>query len=67
LRRADALFIPFSLMWAGFAFFWETMAIRGGAPFFFWLWGIPFILIGVWITVGRFFGMRISAAPPGMD
>ena len=55
LRPMDALFIPFSLFWAGFALFWEFSVVAGGAPFFFMLWGIPFLAVGAYITVGRFF------------
>ncbi len=51
---ADAFLLPFSLFWCAFAFFWEFTAISSGAPPFFALFGLPFILVGVYLLFGRF-------------
>jgi hypothetical protein len=55
LTAGDALMIPFSLMWCGFAVVWEVTAIRAGGPFFFVLWGLPFVAVGLYLVFGRFF------------
>lgn len=51
---ADIFMVPFSLLWCGFVVFWEFLAISRGGPVYFVLWGLPFILLGLYFVFGRF-------------
>ncbi len=53
-RTSDIFLIPISLIWCGFAIFWFLKALTSGAPFFFPMFGIPFIIIGLIFVFGRF-------------
>ncbi len=55
----DALLIPFSLLWTGFVVFWNAMVwimpdAHHADGWVFRLWGLPFLVVGVYFVVGRF-------------
>lgn len=54
LSQADCFLVPFSIMWGGFAIFWESAGLAGHAPVFFDLWGLPFVAMGLYFIAGRF-------------
>ena len=59
LQPLDAVLIPFSLFWAGFAFVWNAAVWFADSPIFFRLFGIPFLAMGIYITIGRFIHNKI--------
>jgi hypothetical protein len=62
-HKEDAFLVPFSLLWGGFALFWEAgvaglwpSGTRSHDPWVFGtIWGIPFVLVGQYLIWGRFF------------
>ena len=56
LSGRDGFLIPFSLLWGGFAIFWNigvwTFPDTGeNVDWFFRLWGVPFLVAGIYIMV----------------
>lgn len=60
-RALDILYIPFSVMWCGGAIAWMsgvlsiTAKSQNHAAKLLPLFGIPFVLVGLYIMIGRFF------------
>ena len=51
-RSIDFFLIPFSIVWCSFAIFWVILASK--ASIFFAMFGIPFVLVGLFLVFGRF-------------
>jgi hypothetical protein len=60
-RRQDVYLVPFSLFWGGFAIFWEigvlTATSKASNPLatIFPLFGVPFVIVGLYLIFGRFY------------
>lgn len=54
LGPVDVFLVPFGVFWLGFSIFWLVTAVSSGAPFFFPLFGVPFVALGVYFVAGRF-------------
>lgn len=54
LSKGDVFMIPFSIIWCGFALFWEIGVLNSSAPSFFPILGIPFVCAGLYFVFGRF-------------
>jgi len=52
-RLPDLFLIPFSLAWTGVAIYWVVLATKGSVIFS--LFGIPLVVIGLMLSIGRFF------------
>ena len=53
-QTADIFLIPFSIVWFAFAIFWTIGTTSAGAPFFFTIFGLLFVFIGLIFVFGRF-------------
>lgn len=55
---SDAMYIPFSIMWLGFVCFWEYNIIIYNYPWVFHVLGIPMVIAGLYMAIGRFIFKR---------
>jgi membrane protein implicated in regulation of membrane protease activity len=57
-RFTDIFLTVFGIAWLSFSIFWTYMAMDASIAFA--LFGIPFILVGVYLLIGRYFFEAIS-------
>lgn len=53
-RKQDIFLIPFSILWCSFAIFWLVSSLVSDAPLAFSLFGVPFVVLGLFFVFGRF-------------
>jgi uncharacterized protein (DUF58 family) len=67
LTARDTFLIPFSLLWCGFAVFWEFSAVsQRNGPGFFLLFGLFFVLVGLYSSSADFLWTPGRAATRSM-
>lgn len=49
----DLIMIPFALFWLSFSLFWEWQVIQSRQSIILCVWGIPFVMIGVYLLLIR--------------
>jgi hypothetical protein len=54
-RTSDIFITFFGLFFFGFSVFWMFMTWEMETPIYFTLFGTPFVLVGAYLVVGRFF------------
>lgn len=54
LRASDAFVIPFALLWTAFSGSWLFAVVSSDAPWTMALFGVPFLGLGLYMLVGRF-------------
>jgi hypothetical protein len=55
LTSRDWFMVPFSLLFASFAVFWESTVLNAtNSPTIMKLWGVPFLLASLYLVIGRF-------------
>lgn len=55
IAYSDYMYIPFSIMWLGFIGLWEYNIIVVHYPLVFHALGIPMLIVGLYMAIGRFF------------